>query len=231
MSHDHLVNPELIAMAKAANAGQMNRFAKKAFVPGDAAAGGGAPPPGGDPAMAGGAPPMDPAMAGGAPPMDPAMAGGGGDPLAALGPMIQQAVQEAMAANGGGGGGGGEGGGIKPKIDVNVEMMQIKKMLAHIMDGLQIPMPASQMVATSDDLNQMAANPGADPAAAGGAPGGGAIQPIEPMQAAAPGGEKVGHAFNNGIPFGTQPSSADQIESLGSVASQVAGLLRSRGAL
>ena len=59
---------------------------------------GGAPPM--DPAM-GGAPPMDPAM-GGAPPMDPAMAGGAPppppmDPMAAIMPMVQQAVQQAMS--------------------------------------------------------------------------------------------------------------------------------------
>ncbi|MDA1189971.1 MAG: hypothetical protein O2854_09915 [Chloroflexi bacterium] len=215
-----LVNSELISMAN-------SYLRKQAFVPGDQAAAGAG---GGDPMAGGGAPPMDPSMGGGAPPMDPAMAGGGGappmggggDPLAMLQPMIQQAVQAAMASQGGGAGGAGGGGGIKPKIDVNVEMMQIKKMLAHIMDGLQIPMPASQMVATSDDLNAMAANPGEDPTA-GGAPGGSAIAPIQPMQAAAPdmGGEKAG-AFENG--FAYKPTAADRLAANSTLASQLMGV-------
>ena len=148
-----------------------------------AMAGGGAPPM--DPAMAGGAPPMDPAMAGGAPPMDPAMAGGG-DPMAAIMPMIQQAVQQAMAANGGGGSGPQAGGpGIKPKIDVNVEIMQMKKMLAKMMDAMGIHMPVADMVATPEDLNQIAQG-GAGFAAATPDNGGGlgAIKPIQAMKAA-----------------------------------------------
>lgn len=172
------VNPELLKLARA--------HVKSAFVPA------GDPSMGGDPAAAagGGAPPMDPAAAGGAPPMDPAAAGGGGgDPLAMLQPMIQQAVQSAMASSGGGGGGGGEAA-IKPKIDVNVEIMQIKKMLAKIVDALGIQIPAQDMVATPEDLTQMAeGGPGhaaMTPDSAGG--GGGAIgqiQPMEPMKAAA----------------------------------------------
>ncbi len=52
--------------------------------------------------------------------------------MTALQPMIQSAVQAAMASQGGGAGGGMAGGvePIKPKIDVNIELMQIKKMLA-----------------------------------------------------------------------------------------------------
>ena len=151
--------------------------------PMDPAMAGGAPPM--DPAMAGGAPPMDPAMAGGAPPMDPAMAGGG-DPMAAIMPMIQQAVQQAMAANGGGGSGPQAGGpGIKPKIDVNVEIMQMKKMLAKMMDAMGIHMPVADMVATPEDLNQIAQG-GAGFAAATPDNGGGlgAIKPIQAMKAA-----------------------------------------------
>ena len=138
----------------------------------------------GDPAM-GGAPPADPAAMGGAPPADPA-AMGGGDPLAALAPMIQQMVQQAVSAGGGGGGGGMAGGGIKPKIDVNVELLQIKKLLARIVDALGIQVPAAEMVATSDDLNQMASQQSGG-AAGGSAAGGGAlgsIQPMQPMKAA-----------------------------------------------
>jgi hypothetical protein len=153
-----------------------------------AAAAGGAPPA--DPSMAGGAPPMDPAMAGGAPPADPSMAGGappaGGDPMAAIMPMIQQAVQQAMAMQGGGGSGPQTGGpGIKPKIDVNVEIMQMKKMLAKIVDAMGIHIPAADMVATPEDLNQIAQG-GAGYAAATPDDGGGlgAIKPIQAMKAA-----------------------------------------------
>ena len=229
MSGKHLVNQSLQQMAKQALAGSLTQFAqtpeKRAFVP----AGGGAP--GGDPMAGGGAPPMDPSM-GGAPPMDPAMAGGGGgDPLAGLQPMIQQAVQAAMAGQGGGAGGaGGAEGGIKPKIDVNVELMQIKNMLAKMIDAMGIQMPASEMVATSENLNQMAENPGADPtASAGGAAGGSAISPIQPMQGASPamaGGEKTGAAYENGKPY--TPSASDNLQATGSMASQLASLIRSQ---
>lgn len=187
------INTELLRQARL----NVRHLDKQAFVAaGDPSMGGA--PPGGDPAAAagGGAPPMDPAAAGGAPPMDPAAAGGaappaggGGDPMAALMPMIQMAVQQAMAASGGGGQSGPQAGGpgIKPKIDVNVEIMQIKKMLAKIVDAMGIHIPAADMVATPEDLNQIAQG-GAGFAAAtpdnqsGG--GLGQIQPIQPMKAA-----------------------------------------------
>ncbi len=180
------INSELLRQARQSVA-NLHKFAFVAA--GDPSMG--APPPGGDPA-AGGAP-MDPAMAGGAPPAggDPAMAGGGGDPMAAIMPMIQQAVQQAMAANGGGAGGAqGAGPGLKPKIDVNVEIMQIKKMLAKIVDAMGIHIPAQDMVATPEDLNQIAQGgagyAAATPDNAGQGGGGiGQISPIEPMKAAA----------------------------------------------
>lgn len=185
------INPYLFTEAKE----KLAALNKQAFVAaGDPSMG--APAPGGDPAAAGGAPPMDPSMAGDAPPMDPAMAGGdpaamGGappmDPMAMIAPMIQQAVQQAVAANGGGGSGPqGAGPGIKPKIDVNVEIMQIKKMLAKIVDALGIHIPAADMVATPEDLNQIAEG-GAGFAAATPDTGGGGlgqISPIQPMKAA-----------------------------------------------
>lgn len=205
MRHYQSVNPELLGLAKE----NLGRFAKplekQAFVPGgDPAAMGGDPaaggmPPGGDP-MAGGMPPGGDPMAGGMPPGGDPMAGGmppggdpmagGGDPMAAIQPMIQQAVQQAMAGAGGGMGGGAGAGGegaIKPKIDVNVEIMQMKKLLAKIADGLGIQIPAAEMVATPEDLTQMAqGGPGAAAMDTGGAPGGSAISPIEPMAAAVP---------------------------------------------
>lgn len=195
------INPELLKLARA--------NVKQAFVPagdpsmgGDpaAAAAGGAPPM--DPAAAGGAPPMDPAAAGGAPPMDP-MAAGGGDPLAMLQPMIQQAVQQAMAASGGGAG-GGAGGGLKPKIDVNVEIMQIKKLLAKLCDAMGVQIPAQDMVATPEDLNQMAeGGPGAAAMTPDNGGGGalGQIQPMEPMKAAS-------EEWEQGVAF-TPPAAYD----------------------
>ena len=180
------INPYLFTEAKE----KLAALNKQAFVAaGDPSMG--APAPGGDPSMAGG----DPAAMGGAPPMDPSMAGGdpaamGGappmDPMAMIAPMIQQAVQQAVAANGGGGGPQGAGPGIKPKIDVNVEIMQIKKMLAKIVDALGIHIPAADMVATPEDLNQIAEG-GAGFAAATPDTGGGGlgqISPIQPMKAA-----------------------------------------------
>lgn len=179
------INTELLRQARQSVA----QLHKSAFVAaGDPAMG--APPPGGDPAAAGGAP-MDPAMAGGAPPGGDPAAAGGGDPMAAIMPMIQQAVQSAMAANGGGAGGPqGAGPGLKPKIDVNVEIMQIKKMLAKIVDAMGIHIPAQDMVATPEDLNQIAQGgagyAAATPDNAGQGGGGiGQIPPIEPMKAAA----------------------------------------------
>ena len=101
--------------------------------------------------------------------------------------MVQQAVQQAMAQQGGGAGGGGGGaGGIKPKIDINVEIMKMNKMLAKMMDAMGIQMPVADMVATEQDLGQLAA--GGDPGTAaaapeGAAPGGaGGLAPMEAMQ-------------------------------------------------
>lgn len=184
------INPHLLSQAR----GQV----KQAFVAA------GDPAMGGDPAAAGGAPPMDPAMAGGAPPMDPAMAGGAPpmDPMAQIQPMIDQAVQAAMASQGGGAAGGGAGPAIKPKIDVNVELMQIKKLLARIADAMGVQIPAAEMVATPEDLGQMAEGGTGAPAAAdgGAAGGGGALGSIEPIKAA--------EAWESGVAF-TPPAEYD----------------------
>jgi len=182
------INPELLRLARQT----VELQAKQAFVASgdptmDPAA---ATAAGGDPAAGGGDPAA--AAAGAAP-----AGGGGGDPLAALLPTIQQIVQQQMAQSGGmgggmGGGAAGAGGPIKPKIDVNMEIMKIEKMLAKIMDALQISMPVSDMVATSDDLTQMAVdqqNPTPSGAAGGAIP---PMQPMDPMKAAA---WEQGHAF------------------------------------
>lgn len=153
------INPELLRLAKVA---VDRRNQKQAFV-------------------AAGDPAMDPMAAG-----DPAAGGGGGDPMAALVPVIQQIVQQQMQQMGGAagaaGGAAGAGGVVnKPKIDINIEIMQMKKMMAKIIDALGVQMPASEMVATPEDLDQMAAEQQGGAPAAGGAPQGGAIPPIGPI--------------------------------------------------
>ncbi len=234
------VNPALLGLAET----NVARFAKtpnekRGFVMGgdpmmagggDPMAGGGGapppggPPPGGDPMAGGGGPPPggpppggDPMMGGGPPPGgDPMMGGGGGgDPMAALQPMIQQIVQQAMAAQGGAGGPTGAAPGLKPKIDINVEIMQVKKLLAKLCDAMGVAIPAADMVATPEDLNQIAeggaGNAAMTPDGGGGGGGPSAIKPIAPMGAAMPMGgdgakmavdrhQQQGTAYSN--PFG-----------------------------
>ena len=186
-----LVNPELISMALASLQG----LSKQAFIPGG---GGPTDPPGGAGAGAGagpgGPPPVDPS-AGVAPPMGPM------DPTAGMGPPpppqaaasgMQPAMQSVEP--------------IKPKIDVNVTLLQILKMLARIADALHVPIPASEMVATQGDLTQMGMQQ-QDGSAGAGAPGGGAspqsaIPPISPVAPAAPGMGKMSN-INNGEGYDT----------------------------
>lgn len=147
-----------------------------------------------DPSMMGGAPPMDPAMMAGAP-MDPAMMGGGGAPPTGVSAEeVRAIVQEAM-----GSGGGGEAGGvspIKPKIDVNIELLRMNKMLARIADALGVQIPAHEMIATQDDLTSYGMQSGGASAPGGGG-GGSAIGAIPPMQGASPelaqGGKTASH--------------------------------------
>lgn len=204
---------------------------KSAFIDQAGLGGGGAPPPGGggDPAAMGGAPPPgaagDPASAGAPPPPPPGGGGGGIDPMQ-LQQMIQTAVQGAMGGQGGAG--GGAAGGIKPKIDVNVELMQIKNMLAKLCDQSGIQIPAQEMVATPDKLQQMAAGGGAgaggDPAAAGGAPPPGAIPPIEPIQ---PAGKQAGYV-DDGIAYGQADVAAAGMAGISNKARAIAALLSRR---
>lgn len=230
MSHKGTIfNDELIAIAK-------DRLRKRAFVDAQSASGGGGDPsaaggmpPGMDPSQGGMPPGMDPSQGGMPPGMDPSQGGAGGpppspggtDPSAggggAGGPdlqtMINNAVAQALQAQGGpagaggAGGAGGAAGGLKPKIDVNVEIMQIKNMLAKIIDGLGIPVQAQDFTATQDKLNQMAANPGSDASGQAGGAGAGAgpasaIQPPQPIQPAMPqaggGGGGGGHHHKQG---------------------------------
>jgi hypothetical protein len=116
--------------------------------------------------------------------------------------MIQQIVadevRKAMGAGGAGAASGG-GGGLKPKIDVNVELMQIKHMLAKLADALNVKIPAQDLVATPEKLMAMANGGGSN---GGGDSGGGAISAIKGITgitpAGTPGGEKSGRDMQYG---------------------------------
>lgn len=193
-----------------------------------AAAGGG----GMDPAAMG----MDPAAMGMAPAaMGGAPAGGGGDPAmdARLAAIEQQLSQ--LAAGGAAGGAAGAGGQLKPKIDINVEIMKLNKMMARVADALGVSIPAAEMVATPQDLTQMAAQSQGAPAA-GGAAGGqaSAIPPIDAMAAAAPamaggaaaggGDSKSASLHNQGRPY----SLADTADQLSGRAAALARIMSAR---
>ena len=174
------INPDLLSIAR-------DRLLRKAamekggFVPpADAAAAA----PEADP-MAGAMPPM-PAMGGGA-------GGGGGDPMGGPPPEggggggvtaaeVQAIVQQALAGAGGAGGAGG-GEPIKPKIDVNIELLQLKNMMAKLLDAMGVQIPAQDMVATPEKLTAMAQG---QQTGMGGAAPTSAIGPIEPMAGASP---------------------------------------------
>lgn len=194
-----LINPQLQDMAWAALSA---RLGKVAFVPG------GGPPAQAQGGPGGGAPPgQDPSAGAGGPPpgMDPsAGAGGGGSDPTATAQAVAAAIQP-MLQGGGGGGGGGMVEPIKPKIDVNVELMQIKKMIAKLCDTLGVQIPASDMAVNSQDLTQMAMGQGAQPAGGAGGQQQSSIAPIQPVGAAGPGMGKtsaVDQLFNNGHPYG-----------------------------
>ena len=137
--------------------------------------------------------------------------------------LIQQAVQQAMASQGGGAAEGGGAEPIKPKIDVNIEIMQMKKMMARIADHMGIHIPAQEMTATSQDLTQMGMED--QGAAAGGAPPPSAIAPPDPIQAAmpampAPGGEKTSALRGRAVP------QINSMRDLGDRASAMSTILR-----
>ena len=181
------------------NAAMLKRGQEKsALVPSDAAAaamgggGGGAPPM--DPSMmggggGGGAPPMDPSMmagggGGGAPP-------GGGDLTAAISTAVQQAMQQSQAGQAG-------AGGKPPKPDINMvatDVFQIKKLLYALFQTNGWPLPPGLLDGPGRDPSTGA--PSSSPTGGSDASGGGgqdqsAIQPVEPMQGAFPGGDDSG---------------------------------------
>jgi hypothetical protein len=247
MSSNHLVNPSAIAMAIAAVATSQKTAAaaaprqKVAFIPqGDPAMDPSAPQGGeggGDPSMGGGGAPAG---------------GGGADPAA-----IAQQVMSMIQAQGGGMGGGMGGPGmepIKPKIDVNVEMLQIKKMLAKICDAMGIQIPASDMAVTSTDLTNMALQgQQGQNGGVGGGGGGSAISPVQPIQGASPGlagaggGQAAGGmagggmaagktaaelAINNGVAFEPAAGSHRSFDTaaLGTVVDKAAAAINFRNA-
>jgi hypothetical protein len=179
------INRELLRNARAAVQKQAFVAAGDPAMGGDpAAAAGGAPPM--DPAMAGGAAPMDPAMAGGGAPMDPAMAGGAPpqDPMAMIQPMIDQAVQAAMA---GGGGGGAAGAAPKAKKfdpeELDRRMYAMDMNIAKIADALGVQLSPSDVVKPPAGETGPTQNaPEAEAPAAGGALG--QIGEMAPMKAA-----------------------------------------------
>lgn len=215
----HLVNCELIKVAEH-ELHMLERREKRAFIPvGDPSMGGGQPGaggPGGDPSQGGGG-------GGGAPPADPA-GGGGAPPMTE--DMVRQIVQQAMMSNGGAAGAGGagpaSGAAIKPKIDVNVEIMQVKNMLAKLCDTLGVQIPAQDMTATPDKLMAMAQGQPTT-SGAGGQGAGSSIQPpapMEPMQGASPAGAQPktaadaaeqGYAYDNGNGFRANADRSDAL--------------------
>ena len=236
MSSFGTINPELLGLARQNVAKLAKPTEKQAFVAGgdpsmmgggDPMMGGGGMPPGGappmDPSMMGGAPPMDPSMMGGAPPMGGGMPPGGGTS------PDQLMQQVAAGANAGAAGG-------KPaiKVDQNMVMLQMLKLLARIADASGVKITASDMVVTPEDVSQMAqGGPGyaaATPDGGGGAEGGGAsaIPPIEPMQAAAPdmGGGKM--ARDQGSAFDSSSFDTSSFSSNGNKAAAIMAMRRQR---
>lgn len=176
----NILNPDLLSIARTCVL-RKAAMDKEGFVPPADAAGG----PAADP-MAGAMPPM-PAMGGGGDPAGgaapPPEGSGGGGVTAA---EVQAIVQQALSQSGGAAGAGGMGAEpIKPKIDVNVELMQIKNLLAKITDALGLQVPAQDMVATPDKLTAMAQGQSTATPAGGAGPGS-AIGSIEPMPGASP---------------------------------------------
>lgn len=193
------------------------------------AGGGGGMPPG--------MPPGDPAAAGGGgapPPPDPAAGGGGGgaDPLQ----MILEKLNQLSAGGGAGAGGAAGGGALKPKVDTNVVLLQILKIVTRMAESQGVEIPPSDMVPTMTGVNELAQmsqtgnfqGASSVPTGAGGQ-GQSAIPPIEPMQAAAPGmGGGKQSSWQDGVAFGPKTDVARTMNGLSSQAAAVAAILSSR---
>lgn len=198
------VNPVLLKLAQSRVWSDAANGEKRAFQPGAAAAdpaaaaGAGAPPPGGMP------PGGDPAAAAGG-----AMPPPGGMPMdpAAMGMAPPGMAPPAPAPAGGGGGAGG-----KPKFDplmLDYRMYNLQQQLSAIMNALKIEVPPQALIMPPGTMGAPPAEqamPGApmDPsqqaAQGGGAGGGSAINPIEPMQGASPEMAMAGGGGGGGAP-------------------------------
>lgn len=183
---------ELLKLARAKTGATQPLF-KRSFVDPATVAGGGGDPAaaGGDPAAMGG----DPAAMGGAPPpVDPN--------IEALMAKVTALEQQLAGGGGGGAAAGGAGAGVvKPKVDVNVTMLQILKMTAKICEAMGITIPPSDMVPTAQDTTQLSNM--SQTGNFSGLTQGSAIPPIEPIQPAMPaaqgegggGGQKQSRAY------------------------------------
>jgi hypothetical protein len=183
---------------------------KKAFVDtGTAAAGAGADPAmaGMDPAMAGMG--MDPAMAGGAPPPPPAdpMAGGGAD-------QIRQVIQQELANAGIG------AKAIKPK-PVEERVARVEHLLANIVDFMNIPVKATDLV---DPLGMGPQEQGGGGAPPGGG-GGGAPPPMDAGVGAPPMDPAMMAAMGGGGPPPDAKMAADLAVGLQATHDKAAAIL------
>lgn len=211
----HFANPELIKYAWDMTAAPE----KRAFVPDQQVQALGAPD--------GGAPPAPPNQS---MPVNP---GGGLDAG-----TVRQIVTEVLGQHGHPAGAGGPGGAqnpsgaaIKPKIDQNVELMQIKNMLAKVIDALGLHVPTQDLVATPEKLQAMAngqpTGSDAQPQQAGGAQPISPIQPLGPLGAGGGGHAHHAHkaAYEQGTDYAVAPANPAP-----SPSSQLWALLGRRGA-
>lgn len=161
------VNPKTQAMLKLLEL--RGKTAKAAFVdPGMVAGGGGDPAAAGMPPDAAAAPPPGP---------DPAIA----DLSAKVDALASQ-----FSSMGGAAGGAAGANTLKPKVDVNVTLLQILKITTLLAEAAGIQVPPSAMVPTSEGLSQLASMSQSGDFSGVSQSGGGAISPIEPMQGALP---------------------------------------------
>ncbi len=88
----------------------------------------------------------------------------------------------------------------KPKVDMKVALLYIQKLSAALVDMCGIPIPASHMVTTPEDVMQ-AGGQGQQPPAGGAPAGEGVAQPVQPVQPVQPMGAKAG----SDNPYGLVP--------------------------
>lgn len=159
------LSPDKEAFVDTASASMMDPSVAAAGGAPMAAMGGADPMAGAMPGMEAMPPmPVDPAAAG--MPVDPAAAGV--DPLAAEAPLTRADVEAMIAESGGGAAGGAAAGGAKKKIDVDIELFQIKTLLVKMYDFLNIPIPSDVVMGPDGAAPGGEETPAAEPAEAGG---------------------------------------------------------------